>query len=179
LETGFQYCPSPQFGGNGTSGGLHTLPTGSHHSPFRQSSGCAEPAAGVTSDRAAIGARAAVRIVERRMSFRMTSACPIPGTLKPLGWTRRIPAWMQVDLAGAAETTTHRRQSPERAPGADLQRPANSTYWSSAPRLKAVALLRNPHRSDQACHRQLAERRARAARCRDRGRPASDRIRYR
>src|SRR5262249_41505775 len=32
-------CPSPQFGGNDTSGGLDTLPTGSHQSPFWQPSG--------------------------------------------------------------------------------------------------------------------------------------------
>jgi hypothetical protein len=34
LDTGFQYCPSPQFGGNGANGGLQTFPTGSHQSPF-------------------------------------------------------------------------------------------------------------------------------------------------
>jgi len=45
----------------------------------------------VISDRAAIGARAAGRIVERRMSLPMASARPIQGILKPLGWTGRIP----------------------------------------------------------------------------------------
>jgi hypothetical protein len=45
--------------------------------------GWAGPAAGGISDRAAIGARAAVRIVERRMSLPMASACPIQGILKP------------------------------------------------------------------------------------------------
>ena len=106
-----------------------------NHSPFWQSSDYAEPAAGVTSDRAAIGARAAVRIVERRMSCPMTSACPSQGILKPLGWTRRICAWMQVDLVGAAEMTTHRRQSPERAPDSLRQQTAaDAAAANSAPR---------------------------------------------
>ncbi|MCB0949656.1 MAG: hypothetical protein KDB44_10325 [Mycobacterium sp.] len=39
LETGFQYCPAPQFSGTGATGGLHVLATGSHQSPFWQSSG--------------------------------------------------------------------------------------------------------------------------------------------
>jgi len=62
------------------------LATGSHHSPFWQLSGSAEPIAGATSDKAAIGARAAVMIVERQTIFLMASACPKQRILKPMEW---------------------------------------------------------------------------------------------
>jgi hypothetical protein len=65
----------------------------------------------------------------------MTSACPIQGILKPVGWTSESLHGCKSISSAQLRTTTYRRQSPQRVPDSLRQQTAaDAAAANSAPR---------------------------------------------